>query len=194
MFQIFVIAKNTERYQCLASIRCPLSCPLTTLKSCHCILQAFDAKDNHPAISAELRDLTGNTHDIGDYRQQPFPAIVECLLAGYSSGSGHDINPDDVQLLTLNNLWNSVDANQSFLIVDLSDLQHLRYSFEFPSEGKSLRARSYLLRLAEEYMHGFESYGFLDIRDTIRGGWCGCHQNSLLSSNSDVQDSISRLS
>lgn len=133
--QLFVIAKLGHRYRPLAAVHNQWLYGEGPLRRCRHLLQVFPALANRVPIAQELRAAREKSDDFWarDDIFQPFPFIATCLTVGSSFdpevGYQRRVHP-----LTFNTSPEQADNNDGITVIDISNLDRLRYCFAFPEE------------------------------------------------------------
>lgn len=155
--QLYVIAKIGHRYRPLAAVYNQWLYGEGTLRRCRHLLQVFPAQANRVPIAQELRAAREKGDDFWASKdiKQPFPFIATCLTVG-SSFDPEDGYQRRVHPMAFNTLPKDVHNDDGITVIDISNLDCLRYCFTFPKTQRDgfgytdlkepLRASKYLSR------------------------------------------------
>jgi len=165
--QFFVIAKVGTRYRGLAVVHHQWLYGANALKACLRLLKIFQATANRLALQHELRWAKTLKEEYWSTTVEdivPFPFIHTCLTVGTSfdpaSGSYHMVHK-----MPFNLPFNGGDNNNGITILDISNLEDIRYAFvDFQGMESArpvqlmtpLSARQYLNAYYEENSEEYE--------------------------------------
>jgi hypothetical protein len=136
--QLFIVSKIQDRYRTLAAVHHQWLYGASATKACWRILQILEHQANKRLINHELAyaatrpdEWWDNLGD-DDHQMTPFPVTTTCLLVG----AGIDPRPEspyqhDVFPLSIATTLDEVDNNDGITVIDISDLNAVRYCFIF---------------------------------------------------------------
>jgi hypothetical protein len=155
--QLFVIAKIGHRYRPLAAVHNQWLYREGPLHRCRHLLQVFPAQVNRVPIAQELRAAREKGDDIWTSKDifQPYPFIATCLTVGSS------FDPDEgyqrrVHPMPFNTSPKQTQNDDGITVIDISDLDRLRYCFAFPK------------RQEVGYDSGTDSFEYIDRRGPLK--------------------------
>lgn len=126
--QFFVIAKIGCRYRTLAVVHHQWLSWEGHLETCLRLILIFQAESSRVLLRQELRAAESKKDDFwASHDFQPFPVIAICLLVG-SSFDGRKGHQYHVNLLAFNTTLDQVDIDSGITIIDISDLNQIKYS------------------------------------------------------------------
>ncbi|KAJ4182060.1 hypothetical protein NW767_013953 [Fusarium falciforme] len=148
--QLFVIARVGKHYRSLAAVHHQWLYGVSALRSCLRLLRIFSDPGNCLALKHELdllaaffKDKPPPPSEPEEYRDAesttcPFPFITTCLAIGAS----YDSKTGQVQAiheLRYDMGYDQGDNNDGITVIDITDLDHVRYCFvNFGSESPLL--------------------------------------------------------
>ena len=134
--QLFVIAKINGRYRNLANVYHQWLYGATALKRCYKLVQIFQAVENRIPIQQELLSAWNRGEDSWKDEEErrenkaiiPFPMVTTCLVLGtsFDAADGYLSNVD-IEPFGMD--YNGSDNNNGITVIDISELQHVRYCF-----------------------------------------------------------------
>ncbi|KAI8664527.1 hypothetical protein NCS55_00961800 [Fusarium keratoplasticum] len=138
--QLFVIARVGKHYRSLAAVHHQWLYGVSALRSCLRLLRIFSDPGNHLALKHELdlaasffKDKPPPPSEPEEYRDAesttcPVPFITTCLAIGAS----YDSKTGQVQAiheLRYDMGYDQGDNNDGITVIDITDLDHVRYCF-----------------------------------------------------------------
>ncbi|KAF2652566.1 hypothetical protein K491DRAFT_718793 [Lophiostoma macrostomum CBS 122681] len=161
--QLFAIAKVGNRYRSLSALHHQWLYGLTALKTCLRLVKVFQDPGNRYLLKLELAraatldssvwELETSWHDI----RPKFPYVLTCMLIGTSV----DVETGYSNAATLEP-WNMEcdggDNNDGITILDITDLDHVRYCFvpgSEPGAENSIGSEEPMIYTAREYLNDY---------------------------------------
>ncbi|RMD44855.1 hypothetical protein DV735_g446, partial [Chaetothyriales sp. CBS 134920] len=144
--QLFIVGNVNGRYRVLAAVHHQWLYGSGPTKTCWRILQLLQHAANKILIAHELSYAKTRPDKWWDELQRDkywmddpvqFPFITTCLVLGAS------LNGHDVSILSITSQLNEIDNNDGLTIIDVSDINSIRYCFVFLDDMKPLTGEEY---------------------------------------------------
>lgn len=176
--QLFVIAKVNGKYRSLAAVHHQWLYGPTALRRCRGLLDIFSNPKNAISLQEELK-VAARKDSLWDResslmeRSVKFPFIMTCLMLGASYDS-QDGYLHKVHIEPFNMSYDEGDNNNGITIIDISDLNDVRYCFvdffgmESEHEVPLMTPLSGSVYLAAYHqLDGPQSIGLMDIVEDL---------------------------
>ena len=146
--QFLVVANIGVKFRPLTAVHHQWLYAESALLQCRRLLSIFEETANRIPLTQELTLAHRQTDTFwtASNDQQPFPFINTCVLVGTSFDATDNGFYNTVRLLEFNISLEQIDNDDGISVIDITDLENIKYCFAFPKMMRSRVSGATLLR------------------------------------------------